>query len=426
MHKQSTGYRRVAVFGAGVSGRSARKLVNGLGLYMRLFDEGGQGDASEFDPKLLNDFDAFIFSPGFAATHPWRVMVERSSKPFYSELGFAAAHWRGRLIGVTGTNGKTSLTSFLFKAFKAAGINTVEAGNIGAPLSDYVLSEANNEETYAICEISSFQAELIRGLQLDGLIWTNFAEDHLNRHASMEDYFAAKRNLIQCLRPDAPAFLGTSVYDFDHSISKTPNVIVVGGESELIHRLASESPFKRQPQSNNFLLASALWQYLKLPPDSLISSANSFQLAEHRLSCFTEWGGVRFWNDSKATNFHAALSAMDALEGTSYWIGGGSFKGGDIKKFVHAAALKVRMAFLYGAVAEELADHFRRTTCPFEVHRDFYAVVRAAARAALNDKPSSLLLSPGFASFDQFSGYAERGNAFTTSIFALKDTYCTD
>ena len=426
MFKPFREYQRIAVFGAGVSGRSARKLAIGLGFNVRLFDEGGQGDASEFNEALLCNFDAFVFSPGFAANHPWRFLVESSSKPCYSELGFAASHWRGRLIGVTGTNGKTSLTSLLFRGLKAAKVEAVEAGNIGIPLSDFVLNDVNTDETYAVCEISSFQAELVRGLQLDGLIWTNFAEDHLERHASMNDYFSAKRNLIKCLRFSAPALVGKSVQDFDDSLSKVANVFVVDEDSALIRQLASGSPFKIPPQSNNFVLAASLWQHLQLPADSLVESANLFQLGEHRLNCFARWGGVSFWNDSKATNFHAALAAMDALKGSIYWIGGGSFKGGDLGKFAESVAKKVRTAFLYGAVAEELADHFLQTDCPFEVHSSFQDVVQAAAGAALKDKPSSLLLSPGFASFDQFSGYAARGNAFLSSILKLKDNYCPD
>ena len=426
MQKQSTVYKRVAVFGAGVSGCSVRALATSLGLEVSLFDEGGQGDASEFNETLLQDFDAFIFSPGFAVTHPWRILAEGSLKPCYSELGFAASHWRGPLIGITGTNGKTSLTALLFEALTASKSNAVKAGNIGTPLSDFVLSDTNTDETYAVCEISSFQAELTRGLQLDGLIWTNFAEDHLNRHASMDDYFAAKRNLIKCLRPDASAFLGPSVYAFDTSVSDASNVFVIDESLQCARQFAPESPFRMQFQTANFTLAAALWHHLGFPAESLINSANSFKLAKHRLNHMAEWGGVSFWNDSKATNFSAALAAMNALEGTIYWIGGGSYKGGDLGTFVRSAASKIKKAFLYGAVAEEMADHFRRTESQFEVHLDFYDVVQAATIAALENTPSIVLLSPGFASFDQFSGYSARGDAFVNSILKLKNNYCPD
>ena len=299
MVKNSTGYKRVAVFGAGVSGRSAQSLAMGLGLEVRLFDQGGQGDASEFNEPLLENFDAFIFSPGFAANHPWRVLAEKSARPCYSELGFAALHWRGRLIGITGTNGKTSLTSLIFQALKAAGIHSVEAGNIGVPLSDFILSNSNQDETCAVCEISSFQAELTRGLQLDGLIWTNFAEDHLDRHPSMKDYFAAKRKLIECLRPEAAALLGPSVCDFDVSVENLPAVSVVEAYPKQTEQLSSESLFRNYPQSANFDLAVALWHHFNWPIQSLIDAANKFQPVAHRLNRVAEWGGICFWDDSK-------------------------------------------------------------------------------------------------------------------------------
>ena len=422
-------YQRVAIFGAGVSGRSARSLAIGLGLDSCLFDEGGQGDVSEFNEELLDVFDAFIFSPGFAATHPWRVLVEGSSKPCYSELGFAAVHWRGRLIGITGTNGKTTLTALLVKALKDSGNNAVEAGNIGTPLSDLILADCNQERTYAVCEISSFQAELTRGLQLDGLIWTNFDEDHLNRYASMEEYFAAKRKLIDCLKTDAPAFLGTDVHAFDPAISKVQNVFVIENDSKWIEQLAFKSPFRMHPQCANFILAAAFWAHFGFSMESLINSANTFQLAAHRLSLVSEWSGVSFWNDSKATNFHAALAAIDALntlKSNIYWICGGSGKGGGMKAFAHSAAAKVRMTFLYGEVAEEMANYLRETGARFEAHTDFVTTVQSATKAALQATPSTVLLSPGFASYDQFSKYTERGDAFVSTIFKLKDNYCTD
>ncbi len=428
-HGKAEAYQRVAIFGAGVSGHSARSLAIALGLDVCLIDEGGQGDASEFNDELLDAFDAFIFSPGFAATHPWRVLVEDSSRPCYSELGFAALHWRGRLLGITGTNGKTTLTGLLAKALKDSGNDAVEAGNIGTPLSDFILTDSNKEGAYAVCEISSFQAELTRGLQLDGLIWTNFAEDHLNRHASMEEYFAAKRNLIDCRKTDAPAFLGSEVYAFDPTVSKAPNIFIVENDSQWIEQLAPKSPFRMSPQSANFTLAAAFWTRFGLSMKSLIYSANTFQLAAHRLSLISEWSGVSFWNDSKATNFHASLAAMNAIntsKGSIYWICGGSGKGGGIKAFAHSAAAKVRMTFLYGEVADEMANYFRETRARFEAHADFLTAVQSATKAALKDTPSTVLLSPGFASYDQFSKYTERGDVFVATIFRLKDNYCTD
>lgn len=414
-------YQRVAVFGAGVSGQAARSLALRLGMEVCLFDEGGRGDASDFTAGSLDGFDAFIFSPGFSSAHPWRVLAEGSGQPSYSELGFAALHWRGRLLGVTGTNGKTTITSLLCNALTATGLTAVEAGNIGTPLSDCVLNDANREEAIAVCEISSFQAELPRGLLLDGLIWSNFAEDHLDRYDSMAEYFAAKAKLLACLRSDAPSVLGADVAAFDLQVTEVRGSIVVDEDSGFVDQLAADSPFRISPQGTNLALVEALWQALDLPVEVLLGSANAFQLAAHRLSPVDAWGGVIFWNDSKATNFHAALAAIDALDEPIYWIGGGSGKGGDFDAFARAIAPKIEAAFLYGEVAEALAGSLNSVHSQVEIHVNFDEAVEAATHAALANAPSVVLLSPGFASFDQFSGYAARGKTFISTVFSLKD-----
>ena len=416
-------YERVAIFGAGLSGQAARRLAVSLGLDVCLFDEGGAGDASEFSQSELIGFDALIFSPGFAMTHPWRVLAEDSGRPCFSELGFAALHWRGRLFGVTGTNGKTTITSLLCNALESVGQIAMEAGNIGTPLSDVVLSDANQAEATAVCEISSFQAELPLGLQLDGLIWSNFAEDHLDRYDSMAEYFAAKAQLLHCLRTDAPAVFGADVVAFDSRVVEIRGAIVVAGDSALVEALAPESPFCIQPQRTNFALVAALWGALDLPKDALLESANAFQLAAHRLSQVATWGGVSFWNDSKATNFHAALAALDALDAPIFWIGGGSGKGGDLDAFAHLVTQKIEAAFVYGEIAEALGARLGAVHARVEVLSDFYDAVEAACRAALANAPSVVVLSPGFASFDQFSGYAARGKSFISAVLSLKDAH---
>ena len=419
-------FKRVAIFGAGVSGQAAKRLAVQLGLEVCLFDEGGQGDALNFDPVRLNAFDAFVFSPGFAMQHPWRVLAESSGRPCYSELGFAAQYWRGRLLGITGTNGKTTLTSLLCAALEGAGHVAVDAGNIGSPLSDIVLGSVNHMEAYAVCEISSFQAELSRGLRLDGLIWINFAEDHLDRYATMADYFAAKKRLFSCLNPDAPCIVGPSVVAFDSAVADIPHCELVAQAAEPIEALEPESPFYHYPQSENFALGAALWRALDLPLDALINSANTFQLAAHRLSQVETWGGVSFWDDSKATNFHAALAALDALaaqDAPIFWIGGGSPKGGDLEAFARTLAPRIEAAFLYGAAAEPLAAGLRPIHSRVETYQDFADAVDAATRAALAQSPAAVLLSPGFASFDQFSGYAERGKSFISTVLSLKDAH---
>jgi len=417
-------FERVAIFGAGLSGQAAKRLAIERGMKVCIFDEGGQGDEANFDQQSLHAFDAFIFSPGFAMQHPWRVLAEGVTKPCYSELGFAAQYWRGQLLGVTGTNGKTTLTSLLCAGLEGAGHVAVAAGNIGSPLSDVVLGAVNRSDAYAVCEISSFQAELSEGLRLDGLIWINFAEDHLDRYANLADYFAAKQRLCSCLAPDAPCVLGASVVAFDPAVADISHCTLVAQATEPVEGLEPHSPFYQSPQSENFALAASLWRALDLPLEALISRANTLQLAAHRLRQVEVWGEVSFWDDSKATNFHAALAAMDALNEQKvpvFWIGGGSPKGGDLDVFASALAPKVEAAYLYGAVAQTLAARLSPQHASVEIHRQFADAVVAATRAALAQSSAAVLLSPGFASFDQFLSYAERGKSFISTVLSLKD-----
>ena len=403
--------RRVAVFGAGLSGRAAVQLCQHLGLQVTLFDEGGKGDATEFRAGDLAQFDAFIVSPGFAATHPWRSLVEGSEKWCFSELGFAAWLWQGRLIGITGTNGKTTVTSLLADALENCGHRAVAAGNIGRPLSSAFLEFADDPDVWAVCEISSFQAELPFGISLDGLIWTNLSEDHMDRYGSIDAYGAAKARLIDCLKPGAPMLLGKSV---PHS---------AGIRAEMLswaNTLDSGSPFTRLPQRKNYNLAAELWARLGLPETPLLDAANHFHLAPHRMALVSTFDGVRFWDDSKATNFHATRAAIAGMDGPIYWIGGGSSKGGQIDRFAHELGQRVTASFVYGEAGEELAVALSSKGARAEYHPVFDDAVRAASTAALDAGSGSVLMSPGFASFDQFRSYAERGECFISTVLSLK------
>lgn len=403
--------RRIAVFGAGVSGRAAMKLCRQLGSEACLYDEGGQGDLTEFGRADVERFDYFVFSPGFAADHPWRMLAEASDRPCFTELGFAAWIWNGPLVGVTGTNGKTTVTTLLADGLENAGFRAVPAGNIGRPLSEVWLEFGEDPEVWAICEISSFQAELPLGIELDYLIWTNFAEDHLDRYTSMEEYFEAKKKLLTCLSPGAPVLMGQSV--------GLPGAL----DSENLpwyQSLNPESTFRNLPQRKNFNLAAELWHHLGLPMEPLLASANEFDLPPHRMQAIAEFGGVRFIDDSKATNYHAALAAIAGAEGPIFWIGGGSSKGGDLEAFAQSVGASVEASFLYGEVGRALADALSKSGSSVALHEAFVDAVQAAAKAALEAGRGTVLLSPGFASFDQFPSYAERGESFISAVLCLK------
>jgi UDP-N-acetylmuramoylalanine--D-glutamate ligase len=177
--------------------------------------------------------------------------------------------------------------------------------------------------------------------------------------------------------------------------------------------------FRIAPHCKNLALVAAFWTAMGGAPEALLQAANQGKLAPHRLRLEATWEGVNFWNDSKATNFHAALAALDALEGPIFWIGGGQSKGGDLAAFAGAIANRVEAAFLYGAVGEEFGIHLSKSLERVEVCGRLEYAISSATGAARLAAPAQVLFSPGFASFDQFSSYAARGKCFISEVLSL-------
>jgi UDP-N-acetylmuramoylalanine--D-glutamate ligase len=447
--------QHIAIFGAGRSGRAATRLAARAGDTAVCFDEAGAGDRQCFGRDDPAGFDAFVFSPGFAAGHPWRVLAEASGKCCQSELAYAAAHWQGELIGVTGTNGKTTVTRLLKKALLASGRRAVACGNIGLPMSEAVLDLAAGPETVAVVEISSFQAELPGRLELDGLLWTNFAEDHLDRYATMRDYLGAKANLLNCLKPGATAVFGAGIrgqldaagllppsFAADSTVDGGPpagGIGPLGGAGSDRGRIDAEieqgtgatatgmkgsglslgGPLSRLPHRHNFDLVASYWQQKRHPAAALLEAAAAFELSPHRLQRIAEKDGVCFWDDSKATNFEAALAAVAGLERPIIWIGGGRAKGGDVANFAGEIGGRIDAAVLYGEVADTLAANLPEALDPVRVRPQFEAAVHEAFAIGRRMSGAQVVLSPGFASFDQFSSYADRGKSFVSIVLGL-------
>lgn len=410
----------LAIFGAGLSGRAARRLALARGHAVTLFDEAGGGDQAVFDAPQLTGFDRLIFSPGFAAAHPWRLLAEQSGKPVQSELSFAAEFWEGQLIGITGTNGKTTLTRLLAEAWLQAGKHAVAAGNIGQPLSELVLTTEQQVSALAVCEISSFQAELSQGLRLDALLWTNFAEDHLDRYRSMPEYFMAKAELLNALGPDSCCVLGRQVVPWLEELNvPCRNAHIAAAGCRLSRELQPDSVFSRYPNTENFALAATYWDCMGQPPAALLQAANQFEPSAYRLALVTEKDGVCYWNDSKATNFHATLAAVQAVPRPIIWIGGGRSKGGQVEAFAAALAPQIDAAVLYGEAGPQLLAALQGLLPRVQLVPAFDPAVRAASRLAAACRPSHVLCSPGFASFDQFVSYQARGKSFDSIVLGL-------
>lgn len=397
----------VAVFGAGLSGEGVCLLLAAVGVEGRTYDAHG----ADFTAAAARGHALVVFSPGFAPEHPWLARARAAGATCLAELDFAALFWAGPVMAVTGTNGKTTLTEFLTHALRSVGRAAHATGNIGHPFSRLVVEQCGgSKDVVAVCEVSSFQAEVLVHFDADVTLWTNFAEDHLERHRGLEAYFSAKWNLLARTTPGA-VYAGSSVQryaqKFERPLAATAAVATEGQPADA--RLA-RTVFAEYPQRENFLLAAAWWHASGLDEAALFAAARTFRLGRHRLARVIEQGGVAYWNDSKATNFHAVEAALAGFSAPVVLIAGGKPKGGDLAGFVHRIAPRVKHAVLIGETSAELAFHcaaFRvaHTTCGTLAE----AVRRAAELAAPGEH---VLLSPGFASFDMFRNYEDRGEQF--------------
>ena len=408
------------MLGMGLSGQAAAKLAQARGDQVTTFDASAKADRADFAEADLAAVEQILISPGFAAEHPWRQRAHASGIPCVSEIEYAAENWRGKIYGVTGTNGKTSLTELLTAAFCEVGVNAFACGNIGVPLSEIVNSARNKPEAIAICELSSFQAELCEELELDGLLWTNFAPDHLDRYDTLNEYFKAKWRLTDCLKAGAPFFYGVELSEFLRTYAVKAEGSSVKADVIDSFDLPMDSPFRHLPQRANLALAQAFWVELGMDTAALHRAAGAFKVPAYRLEVVAQRAGVTFWNDSKATNFHAVKAALDAVsQGKIIWIGGGRAKGSKPADLVAALSGRITEACVFGECAPALSAALDACGIPHYKGEDCEDAIRHAARLAQANTPAHVLFSPGFASFDAFASYTERGKYFNSIVFSL-------
>jgi UDP-N-acetylmuramoylalanine--D-glutamate ligase len=405
----------VAILGGGVSGEAVLVLLGALGLEGKIYDAKGV----EFTAAAARQHGLVISSPGFPPEHAWLARAAAAGLECLGEMDFASCFWHGQVVAITGTNGKTTLTEFLTHALRGVGRAAVATGNIGHPFAQLVAEKKGGaRDAIAVCEVSSFQAETLKHFHADATLWTNFAEDHLERHPGLESYFGAKWNLVAHTPAEAGksgVFIGSSVRRFAQKFDRPlASVNGVATEAQAPDPKLAGTVFAAYPQRENFILAAAWWRHAGYDLDELYRAARTFRLGRHRLARVAEHEGVVYWNDSKATNFHAVEAALAGFNAPVVLIAGGKLKGGDLAGFVHRIADRVKHVVLIGEASGELAFHcsaFRvaHTSCGSFAE----AVRRATELAAPGDQ---VLLSPGFASFDMFRSYEDRGNQFENLV----------
>ena len=397
----------VAVLGGGVIGEGVLALLAALGHEGKVYDAKG----ADFTAFAAKSHALVVFSPGFPPEHPWLARARAAGAECLGELDFASLFWRGKLVAVTGTNGKTTLAEFLAHALASEGRVAHVASNLSRPFSRLVAEKRGGaKDATSLCEVSSFQAETLKHFRADATLWTNFAEDHLERHPGLEAYFSAKWNLVAHTAPGG-LFAGSSVARFAQKFERpVAAASCVATEGQPTDPRLARTAFADYPQRENFLLAAAWWRAAGFDEAALVAAARNFRLGRHRLARIVEHDGVVFWNDAKATNFLAVEAALAGFHSPVVLIAGGKSKGGDLAGFVHRIAPHVKYIVLLGSTSADLAFH----CATFRVaHTSCATLDEAVRRAAELAAPGEhVLFSPGFASFDMFRNYEDRGDQF--------------
>ena len=369
---------RALVYGLARSGRSAIERLDDPVVVDRSL---GNEDAL----SLLDGIDVVVKSPGVPGEAPLVVAARERGIAVWSEveLGYRLLP-EAKLVGVTGTNGKTTTAELLGAVFRAAGRDVAVAGNVGTPLTSIRGAD------WVVCELSSFQLEDVHELACDVAVLLNLEPDHLDRHGSFEAYRDAKLRIFERARAKiVPRGLGLEGIEF-------------AADDEL----PAEPLLRGAHNRENAAAATAAARAAGIADEHIAEALRTFPGVPHRLELVGERDGVRYVNDSKATNVPAALRALAAYaDEPVHLILGGSPKGEDFAPLATAIGPNVRSVHLIGAEAERLAE-------VIDGSRD-ETLEAAVAHAARLARPGDVvLLSPACASYDQFANFEERGDAF--------------
>ena len=401
-----SGGKEVALWGEGASTRSAEKLFAKAGIPCRYYADGG----ANFDESAAKNHRLAVYSPAFQNSHKFFEAAKKANVATLGEPDIAGMCWNGKIIAITGTNGKTTLTSFLAHALNKAGCAAVSAGNIGTPLCEFI--ESDIESRIAVCEISSFQAMRLKYLRPDACLWTNFAPDHLDWHIDMREYFLAKLELARLLKKEI-FIIGKSVADF-----AAAEKIALPDFAQIAEKGSVQNPpppFDNSIQSENFALALAFWRKWALPEEALYGAAKEFSLAQFRFAKTAEICGAAFINDSKATNAHAAIAALRELKGKRiFWIGGGKNKNCGNSELAQCLRECAEGACLIGQTAEILKNEIKSLPKGIFTCKTLQEAVEIAFENSKNG--GNVLFSPAFSSFGMFKSYADRGRAFDAAV----------
>jgi UDP-N-acetylmuramoylalanine--D-glutamate ligase len=389
-----------------------------------------------YTESILDGLDLIVPSPGVSANAEILKAARTRGIAIWSEIELADRFLNGRLIGITGSNGKTTTTSLIGHILKNAGQPTLLAGNIGTPLVSVV--EATTDQTVTVAELSSFQLELIDTFRPNISVFLNLTPDHLDRHGTIEAYAGAKARIFENQLPSDFAVLNADdaastpyapakpkVFWFSRKQRVAQGAFLRGEEIVFRHNgvedlvlKQSEVPLPGAHNLENVLAAVAATSLAGAAPREIADAIRSFPGVEHRLEFVAEHNGVGYYNDSKATNVDATLKALEAFPGRILIILGGKDKGSDYTVLQEALRGKAILALLIGAAAEKIERQIQGSVA-IERAGSLDRAIEIASHAA--QPGDTVLLAPACASFDQFQNYEHRGRVFKELVHQLEN-----
>jgi UDP-N-acetylmuramoylalanine--D-glutamate ligase len=402
----------------------------------KLRDLSGRGVAFETGGHRVRSFlgaDLIVPSPGVPPIPEIKAAREKGV-PVLSEIELAYLFLRGRIVGITGSNGKSTTTTLVYEMLRDAGFRAFLAGNIGTPLVSFV--DKSRDDDVFVTEISSFQLEYTERFAPSVAALLNVSENHTDWHGTFEDYFAAKRKLVLRLGPEARAVLNRDdarvwglateararVYGFSRKRRPARGaylddgwITVRDGAPERILPVAG-IPLPGAHNVENVLAAAVIGRLMGAPPAAMRRTIRAFRGLEHRLEDVLRVRGVRFVNDSKATTVDATLKALASFDRPIVLVLGGRGKGGDFSPLRAAVRKRVRAVVLVGEAANKIEAALGGVV-PVVRAADYRGVVRAAFELA--SRGDVVLLAPACTSWDMFAKFEERGRVFKREVRRL-------
>jgi UDP-N-acetylmuramoylalanine--D-glutamate ligase len=442
--------KRITIIGAGSTGRSLAKFFLAQEARVVLSDNrsaellddldelekaGVRMDLGGHTSEFFATADLVVISPGVPRNIPILDLCRQSDVPVLGEVEIAWHQLTGTMIGITGTNGKSTVTTLIGEMLKAWGENVFVGGNLGTPLVDAV----DQDFQWQVVELSSFQLETIEDFRPNYAMLINISEDHLDRYPDMASYIAAKRRIFENLGEDDIAILNaddpqvmqaaegiaakkvcfSSQAVLESGMSLCDDKIIWRWQGSEIIFAANELKLRGQHNRENVMAALIPLLIEGCPAEIAWNAARNFAGLAHRMEFLGEFNGASWYNDSKGTNIGSVVKSLAGQERPVVLIAGGKDKQGDLSSLVPMIRDKVDHLILIGAAAERMSLAFDGLA---KIHRaaDMHEAVGLAAEVSCPG--GVVLLSPGCSSFDMFKNFAERGRIFAREFRALSCT----